>query len=292
MIVAPKDHVLISVDYSQAETWIVAHKAGDVKMIKSLKYGDIHVETAANVIVFPNVQCYHRDWTELDFPWKKLPDKSFRCDRCGNIITDDNRYLGKRTNHATSYQMEYARYTEIVNKDADKPPYITISLNEGRFYNQGWKNYYKLQPWWDWIPEQLREHNRELKNAYGRRMIFNDEWGHQLFKSATAWEPQSTVGDHANGLIHPELGIRGGFVEVDRQLVDKDKCGKIINQSHDSIVFECPRTIAKEVGERIIKICRRPLVIKDINGKEQEFTIPMDIEIGERWGELEKVKVA
>src|SRR5690242_17722096 len=120
MIIAPKDYCLISVDFSQAETWIVAHKVGEEKMIKSLKYGDIHVETAANVIVYPNVQCYHRDWDILDFPWTKLPDKSFRCSRCDRIITDDNRYLGKRTNHATSYQMEYARYAEVVNKDADR----------------------------------------------------------------------------------------------------------------------------------------------------------------------------
>lgn len=293
MIVAPKDHLLISVDFSQAETWIVAHKAGEEKMMKSLKFGDIHVETAANVILFPTSDCYHTRW-DLDhgFPWKKQSDKSYICGICKCVVTDDNRYLGKRTNHATSYQMEYERYAQVVNKDADKPPYITISLHEAKYYNHGWKQYYKLKQWWDWIPETLSINRREMKNCYGRRIILNDEWGHQLFKAATAWEPQSTVGDHANGLIHPTLGIRGGFVEVYRQLVDRDKAGKIVNQSHDSIVFEAPRTVANEVGERIIKICRRPIVMKDIHGKDQEFTIPMDCEMGERWGELEKVKLA
>ena len=97
----------------------------------------------------------------------------------------------------------------------------------------------------------------------------------------TAWEPQSTVAYHANGMVHPELGIKGGFVEVDKQFVVTDIM-KIVNQSHDSIVADVPRNRIDDVKEPVRLLLERPLVV---NG--EEFTIPVDVEIGEVWGELE-----
>jgi hypothetical protein len=37
----------------------------------------------------------------------------------------------------------------------------------------------------------------------------------------------------------------------------------------------------------MVSLLKRPLVIKG-----REFTIPVDCEMGERWGELTKVKIA
>jgi hypothetical protein len=52
-------------------------------------------------------------------------------------------------------------------------------------------------------------------------------------------------------------------------------------------MLEVPKEVAYEVGERVRATLYRPLII---NG--EEVTIPVDLEIGERWGELEKVKKA
>jgi len=57
---------------------------------------------------------------------------------------------------------------------------------------------------------------------------------------------------------------------------------KIINQSHDSIVAEVPNEMVDDVKEPVKLLLQRPLVV---NG--EEFTIPVDTEIGEVWGELE-----
>lgn len=258
MLVAGKGKVLIAVDFSQAETWIVAHLAREMKMIHSLTNGDIHRETAANAL-------FH------------VPEPD---------VTSDMRYLGKRFNHASSYQMGYQRAAEVINADSDKAPFVTVTLGEAKRYSEAWRSYYTLQPWWSGVTEKLGS-NRTLVNCYGRRMIFNGQWGEKLDKEATAWEPQSTVGDHANGVIHPELGIAGGFLEVYRILVKRERAGKIVNQSHDSIVFETEYSFANELAPRIVALLHRPIVVN-----YQQFTIPVDCEIGERYGELKKQKLA
>lgn len=255
-LVASPGKILIACDFSQGETWVVAHKANEQKMMESLLHGDIHKETAANAL-------FHVSLEE---------------------ITSDMRYLGKRFNHASSYRMGYERAAQVINKDSDKAPFVSVSLKEARNYSEAWLAYYNLQRWWDDIVAQLNR-NRTLTNTYGRRMVFNGNWNDQLHKAATAWEPQSTLADHANGVIHPELGIPGGFLEVYKQLVIKEKAGHILNQSHDSIVFETEKENMEEMAERIPSILRRPLVV---NG--YTFTIPVDVEVGDRYGELKKWK--
>ena len=295
MIVSPPGHVLVNCDFSQAESWIVAFKSGDPRMKQSLQYGDIHTETAANIILFPESLCQHTAWTiELGFPWKK--DKGeIRCIYCNAIVTSDARYTGKRINHGTGYRMFGEKQAEVINKDSDKPPYVTISIAQSNYYNARWKAYYSCVPgvWWPDIEERLRI-NRTITTCYGHRYIFNGNWGDELFRTATAFEPQSTVAQHANGSIHPELGIRGGFLEVFRQLYKREKAiSRIINVSHDSILFECPTGTSTEVAARAVTLLRRPIVLEESGSKKKvEFTIPVDCEIGDRWGELEKIKVA
>lgn len=267
MFVAPKDHVLIQFDFSQAESWIVAFLANEQNMKEALLHGDIHSQTGG-VFFYAN-GCPHA--------WKKK-----KCLLCGVEITDVERYVGKRVNHATAYQMKPPRLVQVVNKDSDKPPYVTITLAQGRMYSEKWHEYYHIKPWWAEIEAQLNR-NRTMVTTYGRERVFFGAWGPELFKEATAFEPQSTVADHANGRVHPELGIPGGFLAVHKRHVERGAC-RIINQSHDSIIVETPTHRAAELIPDIKSLLLRPLIVKG-----EEFTIPVDVEMGERWGELEKV---
>jgi len=78
-----------------------------------------------------------------------------------------------------------------------------------------------------------------------------------------------------------DISSAKGFVEVDKQFVTTNIM-KIVNQSHDSIVADVPRELVDDVKEPVKLLLERPLVV---NG--EEFTIPVDTEIGEVWGELE-----
>lgn len=270
MLVAPKGKLLISVDLAQAESWVVAYLADEPHMKYALHNGDIHLQTAGSALFFNKEGCNH-DW-----------DKEARiCNKCHAEVTKPMRYIGKRYNHASAYRMTYMRAAQVINKDSDKPPYMMVTLAESKEYSESWHSYYNIKPWWSEIEYELGK-TRTLTTPYKRTRYFFAQWGPELFKEATADVPQSTVADHFNGRIQKELGIKGGLIEVYRQLVIPYEENKIVNQSHDSLVMETPKEIAREMVGRVKELLYRPLIIKD-----EQFSIPVDAEIGERWGELE-----
>jgi DNA polymerase I-like protein with 3'-5' exonuclease and polymerase domains len=276
MVQAPKGKVLVQCDLSQAESWIVAYRANERNMKHALMYGDIHTESAGNALFHADKSCGHV-WERLD---KKI--KLWTCQKCGNIVDELMRYVGKRYNHASAYRMGPDRAAQVINKDSDKPPYFTVTVKQSKIFSQSWHSYFNLKPWWDDIERQLSQ-NRSLTNAYGRKRTFFAQWGNELFKEATAFDPQSSVADHFNGKTHPELGIKGGLREIKKQLVNPYSDHKLINQSHDSAILECPLEVGLEMAARMKALLMRPLVIRN-----EEFTIPADAEWGDRWGELEK----
>jgi DNA polymerase I-like protein with 3'-5' exonuclease and polymerase domains len=273
MFVAPKGKVLLAFDLSQAESWIVAFLANEPNMKRALMYGDIHTETAGNALFFPTVGCPH--------DWRKHGD-NFDCAICDRIVTKVMRYVGKRYNHASSYRMGAERAAQVINKDSDKPPYFTVTVKESRKFSEAWHNYYNLKPWWSDIEAKLSA-TRTLITPYGRERTFFAAWGNELFKEATAFLPQSTVADHFNGKLHPEVRQPGGLLEIYRRLVKPYNDRKIINQSHDSAILEIPAGDAEQTMAEIKPLMLRPVIVND-----QEFTIPIDMEIGTRWGELDK----
>lgn len=253
MYVAQKGYRLLAFDLSQAETWVVAHLAHEHNMMDALKNGDIHTRTASILYSKP----------ESD-------------------ITKIERYAGKQNNHAQSYRMGVNRLMEVFNKNSDKPPYMTVTLDEAKRMAYKWHGYYKLKGWWDEIEYKLSI-NRQLITCYGRKRTFFGQWDQSLFKEATAYEPQSTVADHALGCVHPDIGRDGGILGVSR-LLRSFKNSTIIHSAHDSITVHCPAEMADDLAPLVYQQMYRPLII---NG--YEFYIPVDGELGERWGELDKI---
>ena len=277
MYVAPTGYSLIAVDLSQAESWIVAFLANEQSMKWSLTKSDIHTDSAA-ALFYPNNPCLHS--------WQKRQEEERYCTSCEITIPKTGRYIGKRYNHASAYRMGYIRAAEVVNKDSDKPPYVTVTMSESKLFNERWHERYNVKSWWTDIERRLSS-GRTLTTVYGFQRTFFAQWGNELFKEATAFEPQGTVADHFNGAIHPALGIPGGLREIYKQLVKPYKGHKIVNQAHDSCVIECPTPVAEDVCQNAMRLLYRPLVIRG-----EQFTIPVDGEVGERWGELEPRKLA
>jgi DNA polymerase I - 3''-5'' exonuclease and polymerase domains len=274
MVIAPKDHVLVQFDFSQAESWIVAFLSNEQNMKNALMYGDIHTETAGSALFYKHTGCNHQ--------WVK---KTKTCSVCGKVVTTEMRYSGKRTNHASAYRMKGPKLATIINKDSDKPPYVTVTNREAKDYIDGWHSYYNIKGWWHEVEEQLNR-NRTIITCYGRKRVFYSAWGEELFREATAHEPQSTVADHANGAIHPELGIKGGFLEVYNQFHVPGRI-QIINQSHDSILNIVHKKDLDDIVPQIHKLLARPIALRG-----EMFTIPVDCEYGERWGEFESYKLS
>lgn len=258
MLIADKGNILVSCDLAQAEAWIVAYLSADPMMLDALKNGDIHKRTAS--IIFEE------------------PDES--------KITKDMRYLGKKSNHAFNYKQGAFKAAETINRESDKPPYITVNVKQTKKFRENYLKAYRIEQWWASIEVELKSNGRVLTTPYGRARRFYGFWGDDLFKEAVAFKPQSTVGDHALGLVQRELGIEGGVKGVYFSIC-RPSLGSIsiVNTSHDSVVVECPLAMLSEVAPRVVAQMKRPIII---NG--EECNIPVDCEVGERWGELEKFK--
>jgi hypothetical protein len=256
MFIAPKGKVLLQFDLSQAETWVVAHLANEHSMIHALNNLDIHSYTCSQL---------------FDMEYDNVKKDS------------DERYLSKRSNHGLSYRMSAERFCQIINKDAAKTG-IIVTLPEVRVLHKKWHNLYNIKQWWREIESEL-SNGRCLSTPYGRKRTFFQQWGEELFKEATAYVPQSTVGDHALGAIQPELGIEGGFLGIAKRFKGTDIIP--IHTAHDSVMLEVPSNCLAEVASIAYGLFKRPLIVN-----HKEFTIPVDAEVGDRWGELEKYKVA
>lgn len=255
MIRAPKGKLLVACDLSQAETWVVAWLSGEPAMKHFLLTSDIHTETA--VAIF---------------------NKAF-----DTIITEE-RYIGKQNNHANSYGMGPIRQAQVINKKSDEPPYVVVTIPQCKVYQEKWHGLYPgIKMWHQDIKYQLSKNNMTLVTPYGRKRQFFGNWDETLWKAAYAHIPQSTVSDHFHGCIQPEVGIEGGLLGIHKTIITHEI--KLINDAHDSCMLEVPQEVAREIGERVRQQLSRPVVI---NG--EAVNIPVDLEIGERWGEMEKIK--
>jgi hypothetical protein len=252
-ITASPGNILIQSDLSQAESWVVAYCARELNMKQSLQFSDIHYDTA---VVF--------------------------YDRPRESISKLERYTAKRCNHAFAYRMTAPRFMQVYNKDAVDMGITQMAIKTANMFRDMWLKRYDLQSWWAEIEETLSV-TRTITTPYGRVRTFFAQWGTELFKEATAHIPQSTVADHFGGMVQDQLGIEGGLKCIWRDW--HDKC-MIINQSHDSCIVDIHPSMRDDYIESAIKYLKRPLVI---NG--ETFTIPVSVEIGTRWGELEEIKI-
>lgn len=263
-IIAPKDKLLLAVDFSQGESWFVAYLANEKTMKHELQFGDIHARTARAIY--------------------KLPPEAKK----GYLMSDGQRYIGKKSNHANSYRQGYLMYVVSVNSESDKPPYIVLDNKEGKRHHDIWHDTYNIKPWWLDLEESLRR-DHYLVTPYRRKRNFYSPLGNELYKEATAYIPQSSLADHTFGRVQKETGIEGGLITVLYKVVYPSKGEiRLINTSHDSAILEVPKECINEIAEAVVNILRRPVVV---NG--EQFTIPVEAEQGYRWGEgMEKIKIA
>ena len=261
MIAADKDEVLISCDLSQAETWIVAYLANDEKMKWALINDDIHSTTAAAIF----------ELNVIGSPKQAAKD---------GIIPPDKRYTGKRVNHATTYRMSAPKFCSVYNSDAENP----ITVGQARRFQDLWFDLYTgIKPWWLDLENEARRNDRFLVTPYGRRMQFVGKWNNELLKEMTAYKPQSTVADHFRGRLQKHNEIPGGLLEFQRKISKYDSVA-IRQQGHDSALVSAPKSCGMEIAELLRSCLDRPVIV---NG--EEVRIPVDGEMGDRWGELEKI---
>lgn len=233
---------LYVVDLSQAENRIVAYIAPEPRMQEAFETGaDVHARTASYIFDKPESEI------------SKVEGSS----TLGNGDQSE-RFWGKKMNHSGNYKIgpeELAFQLEI-------------SINDARWLLKRYLGVYPgIEHYWQWVQDELSK-GRTLTNLLGRRRLFLDVWGDQLFKSAYSHIPQSSVADIVN-----ERGIIPLYYGTEFAMVD------ILNQEHDSIWFQVPLSLPWSKHLEIVTRLKDSLE-ETLVWKSTTFSIPAEPKTG------------
>jgi DNA polymerase-1 len=232
LMLADDEHILINQDLGQAENRVVAFVSGESKMMRAFEEGiDIHTQTASMIYETP-------------------PDE----------VTKDQRDWGKRANHGLNYDLGYRSFAL----------YYQITEKEAKNIVERYHHIYKgVREWHSTVREELSRSNKTLTNCFGRKRTFLDRWGHDLFKVAYSYIPQSTIAELMNTYGVCFLYQRQDlFPEV-----------QFLNTIHDSIRYQIPLSVGNKRIIEIIKAVKESLE-HELEWRGKTFSIPVDTEIG------------
>ena len=247
-------NILLMVDQISAEDWPVSALSENYNALAELRAGvDRHTKLASDLFAIPINSRTKKEWKE-----------------------SLERYLGKKTRHATNYDERAGMMSEsLIREGFFYPvPQCEILLNRMAVLEPSVK-----QVFHKYIKEQVSK-NHMLVTPFGRERQFlsarpNDE-NSTVFKEAYAYIPQSTVGDNTGFTV---LKLESAYPVGER-------C--IIQEGHDSIVQDLP-----ENAEAVYKYLLRTeqafrRVISFHNGIQVE--IPVEAELGFDFQTTVKIK--
>jgi uracil-DNA glycosylase family 4 len=237
VFIADPNKIFFYADLERAESLVVAHITGDPRMLADHAPGvDAHKSLASALYGIPE-----------------------------EMITEDQRYIGKKTRHAGNYMQGAMTFMKNFNQEAHKTG-LSIEFAEAKILIEKYRELHPfLQKWWDDTDRQLWK-SRVLYNLVGRRRIF---YGHirGILPEAVAFVPQSTVGDVLNigflnmeGVASPymiERGLWDEYKEIGAELQD---CGiECLMQIHDAVAGQVNEKDADRAFPLIKKAMEFPL---------------------------------
>ncbi|CAK0747720.1 uracil-DNA glycosylase [Azospirillaceae bacterium] len=255
-ILADEGYVVYNMDLGQAENRIVAYVAPEPTMIEAFETGkDVHSLTASLISGIPANEI------------KQMDDEQIFCEIGGGIYTW--RFWGKKANHGLNYDLGYKTFAF----------YYEIPESDSKFIVEKYHNAYPgVRQYHSWIRAQLSK-DRTLVDLLGKRRRFMDRWGDDLFKEAYSYMPQSTVSSKID---------RDGICAV---YYHPSKRAVLLNQVHDSIIFQIPLTYTWEQHASFLMDVKKEME-SELEWRGRTFQIPADISMGFNLSkkEMEKVK--
>lgn len=241
-------YVVFDVDLSQAENRIVAYTAPDATMIDAFETGtDIHSKTASMIFNIPI-----EDIREMNKLFEKTSDAEYSCRTIGGGKYS-HRFWGKKANHSFNYNQSAWGFSLMYE----------IPTKEAEFIRESYLSMYPGVPrYWRWIRNKIKE-TRKLNNIFGRKYSFYDRWDSNLLNMAYSFIPQSSVADIIN-----KRGL--DFIYDNPDL----KKFELLNQIHDSVVFQVKLDDVDEVISGLLKIKQSLETPLHFHGRD--FVIPSE----------------
>jgi len=249
--------VFLQADQSQAEARIVALLCRDFDLLGSFEKIDVHALMASYI--------FGGEW--FDHSKQKHGHET------------PERFMGKTSKHGTNYDMKKHTLMETINTDARKFG-IPVNISE-------WKAGKILEILHEKNPKIRGVFHKEIQdlaggrilcNPFGRKRIFYEKMGDDLFKEMYAQIPQSTVADNT---LSGMLKVRNKY----------PKNVIICGESHDAFLMQVDKQEAEDLGPRIKEDLEVEIDFDKCSLPRGKLTIPWDLEIGENYKDLSKLKI-
>lgn len=261
-------YLIYSLDLAQAENRVVAYTSPEPNMIKAFEAKiDIHRYTGSMI--------------QSLIEGKTVLPKD---------VTDEYRQKGKKSNHGLNYQMgykEFALHNQMPEAEAQQICDAYHAAYPG--VAQGWaaqlellRKTKTLEGVWLKTKGVPEEWCLPRKRTFRAPLILSDgKLNRDLLKEASSFIPQNAVAEGVN--------LRGILFVYFNQ--DKFASVEILNQVHDSLVFQIPLSAGFNYHAEVINAIKASLE-QPITWKETEFSIPVDIEVGLNLKDMSKFKTA
>jgi uracil-DNA glycosylase family 4 len=239
---AKPGYKIVQADYVQAEAVVVGYLSGDQRLI-NLFEASFGLRGAVRKEKYDIHVITARDMFGVQ------------------EVTKEQRQVGKTIRHGANYSAGPQVLSILLNTTSSRAKQL-IDL------------YYQANPqlrlWHQSIQDELRR-DRTLVTPLGRRHRFLERWGDELFRSAYAYKPQSTVGDLLNMSLVKLYNLWGDNIEIMLQL-------------HDAVYVQVP----EEEVQTAIAVMRQGM-IRPVEVNHRTMVIDVDFKVGDSWGEQVEV---
>lgn len=204
---------LVETDLSGAEWIVTAYCCNDPRMISVaqgstkphvitgsviggcpesfVKFEESHVGHLTDAVTIAEIRN-----AKLPETWEGQPVSEFFLPRIMSLYQ-----CGKKANHGLNYRLEHKEFALKSGLDESEAKEV-IAYYRGNHGNSAEQDlavaYPGLRRWYHELEDTLKNDNRTLVNCFGQTRQFLDKWGNRLFQQATAFLPQSTVGNITN----------------------------------------------------------------------------------------------
>jgi len=276
-LVPDPGYVMVEMDKRQAEWVVVAYVSGDENMVRILEEGgDPHEHTGFLITGCPK-ELIRKENKAVGHATSPADIEAARLEHCPEIFDLKLPFIprmfsirqgGKKSNHALNYD-ESPRMFALHNEIPEKEAKIIHAL-----YHQAYPGIHRM---YEQIQTELRN-DRTLVNCFGQKCRFLEKWGHDLFKQAYSFKPQSTVAYIVNDALIET------YNDDDYRMLNLE----LLAQVHDSILFQLP--LSMPTDDMLYCINR----VRDYLNPEMEyygrsFRIETDIKMGtSNWADLDE----
>jgi DNA polymerase I-like protein with 3'-5' exonuclease and polymerase domains len=275
MFIPPPGHLLLEVDYGQAELRVAAEVANDEAMIDIFRRNyNIHVATACKMN-----KCYDKyDMVKGILSDPKHPD---------NVKWEKEKKKGKTLNFSILYLQSDEETANQMSFEFGRK----VTTEEAHEWKQEWFDEFpNIKKWMKKQEAFVREHGYVM-NLFGRKRRLPDIWEAQRGKQNKAIRDSINApiqGASSDFTQFASIVIRERINNGDLILTDDPRYLPQAYTVHDSLgFFVMPKYIQKAVPI-ISDICSNPETLKYFDFEMKKVKMKVSPEIGVNWGSLKE----